>query len=186
MAHTWFFRIVGALGVGLITAIAPASSVYHVHAAAVAKAPVPVLGLTTNWRLELLRSRSMYRIPYTTWSAYKANFYRIFVFTLRLTNTGARPASPYADLNLIIRVKPQYPTRYISGFMTLSPKAKVFHDMMVEAAHEFGGVPIWQTARPGQTLIYSLVIATNRGDSHYGLYNELPYKRPVFLADTGL
>jgi len=151
---------------------------------------VAVEGRKSTWQVSLLSIRGMYRIPNTAWRGYKSNFYRFFVLTLRLTNKGAVAADPADDLGLSLKVHPPYTPHqmgYSAGFTILDRTDKVLVGMMRTAARTYGGAVPWTVARPGQPMTYCYVIGTNRGDSHYGLYNIVPVKRiNKYLFDTGL
>lgn len=175
----------------LSTACLLAASGWRAHAAsASAPAVVAVTGETTTWTLSLSRIRGMQRIPHTSWRGYNANVFQTYVLTLQLTNTGGRAAAPAHDLTLTMKVtEPQYAPRdlgaYAAGYTEPEPKGP-FVAMLREAARQYGGVPAWTVARPGHALTYSYVILTNRGNSHYGLYNAPPYKKYIYLLDTGV
>lgn len=148
-------------------------------------ASIAVKGETTTWRLSLLRIGSTLRIPHVNWvRGYRANYYRFFILSVQLTNTGSHMADPFDDLVLTLKVKPPYPTKFTPGWTSLSRKG-IFVAMYNEVVHDYGGAYPWQTAKPGSTIVYTYLIATNRGDSHYGLYNAPPYKSYVFLTNTG-
>ncbi len=145
----------------------------------------------TTWQVSLLGIRSMYRIPATSWRGYKSDFYRFFVLTLRLTNSGGRALDPADDLVLSLKVHPPYEPHqsgYAAGFTILDRTDKVLVGMMRTAARTYGGAVPWTVAQPGQSLTYCYVIGTNRGDSHYGLYNILPHNEggTTYLFDTGM
>ncbi len=166
----------------------PAASI---RAAVTASPTVAVKGRKTTWQVSLLGIRSMYRIPGTSWVGYKSNFYRFFVLTLRLTNTGDRTLAPADDLVLALKVSPPsipHQAGYAAGFTILDRTDKVLVGMMRTAARTYGGAVPWTAARPGQSTTYCYVIGTNRGDSHYGLYNILPRKEggTTYLLDTGM
>ncbi len=160
-----------------------------VHSKTAASSAVSIEGKKTTWRVSLLRTRGLYQIPGTTWRGYRSNFYRFFVLTLRLTNTGGKALAPADDLTLTLKVHPPYLPHqmgYEAGFTILDRTDKVLVGMMRTAAHLYGGVVPWTVASPGHTLTYCYLIGTNRGDSHYGLYNFQTRKAPQYLFDTGL
>jgi len=147
---------------------------------------VVVKGTTARWLLSSLRIRSMDRIPHTEWRrGYRSSFYRFFVLDVTLTNMGPVMADPYDDLTLTLKVKPMYPTRFTAGWTSLR-HVPVFDSLYREASRLYGGVAPWRPTTPRATTTYVYVIATNRGDAHYGLYNAPPYKKYVFLLDTGV
>jgi len=150
---------------------------------------VAVEGKKTTWQVSLLSIRSMYQIPGTTWRGYKGNFYRFFVLTLRLANTGGQAVAPADDLTLMMKVRPPYQPHqsgYSAGFTISDRTDKGLVVLMQAAARTYGGVLPWTVAQPGQSLTYSYLIGTNRGDSHYGLYNFRVRKAPQYLSDTGM
>jgi len=160
-----------------------------VYGTAAATPAVAVEGKKTTWQVGLLSIRSMYQIPGTTWRGYKSNFYRFFVLTLRLANTGSQALAPADDLTLMMKVRPPYLPHqmgYSAGFTISDRTDKGLVALMQTAARTYGGVLPWTVARPGQSLIYSYLIGTNRGDSHYGLYNFRVRKTPQYLFDTGM
>jgi len=170
------------------TPVHGAATAVAVHATA-ATAVVAVEGKKTTWQVSLLGIRSMYQIPGTTWRGYRSNFYRFFVLTLRLANTGGQAVAPADDLTLMMKVRPPYLPHqmgYSAGFTLPDRTDKALVAMVQTAARTYGGVVPWTIAKPGQSLIYSYLIGTNRGDSHYGLYNFRVRKAPVYLFDTGM
>lgn len=190
--HTWRQCILAALLALVTLAAAPSQAQVFAapaHRAAADAPPAIVKGKKTTWQVSLLRTRSMYQIPGTTWRGYRGNFYRFFVLTLRLTDTGGQAIAPADDLTLTLRVRPPYLPHqqgYLAGFTILDRTDKVLVGMMRTAAHLYGGETPWTVASPGHTLTYCYVIGTNRGDSHYGLYNFQTRKAPQYLFDTGL
>ncbi len=163
----------------LISATAPRP------AAATAARIATINGQTTQWNLSLLRIRSMNRIPHSTWTGYNTAFkYRLFVLTVRLNNTGRRAANPYNDVTLTLKVLPNYPTAYPSGFTSVPHNADTA-DMYQAAARQYGGLLPWQATQPGRTSVYCYVIGANRGEAHYGLYSFASGKGMTFLQDTG-
>jgi hypothetical protein len=110
---------------------------------------------------------------------------RFFVFKLALTNIWAHVADPYTDLTLTMIVKPGYVTDYPAGW-TWPDREPVFDAIQRAAAKQFGGALPWSATAPSQTTIYTAVIIMLRAESHYGLYNFIPNRKPVFLVDTGL
>ncbi len=150
---------------------------------------VAVEGKKTTWQVSLLGIRSMYQIPGTTWRGYRSNFYRFFVLTLRIANTGGVALAPADDLTLMMKVQPPYQPHqsgYSAGFTISDRTDKGLVSLMQAASHIYGGVLPWTVAKPGQSLTYSYLIGTNRGDSHYGLYNFRVRKAPQYLFDTGM
>ncbi len=160
-----------------------------VHRIAAATPAVAVEGKKTTWQVSLLGIRSMYQIPGTSWRGYRSNFYRFFVLTLRIANTGGQAVAPADDLTLMMKVRPPYLPHqmgYSAGFTLPDRTDKALVAMVQTAARTYGGVVPWTVARPGQSLTYSYLIGTNRGDSHYGLYNFRVRKAPQYLFDTGM
>ena len=160
-----------------------------VHRTAAATPAVAVEGKKTTWQVSLLSIRSMYQVPGTTWRGYRSNFYRFFVLTLRLANTGSLALAPADDLTLTLKVRPPYLPHqmgYSAGFTIPDRTDKALVAMVQTAARTYGGVAPWTVAQSGQSLTYSYLIGTNRGDSHYGLYNFRVRKAPQYLFDTGM
>ncbi len=160
-----------------------------VHGTAAATPAVAVEGKKTTWQVSLLGIRSMYQIPGTTWRGYRSNFYRFFVLTLRIANTGSVALAPADDLTLMMKVRPPFLPHqmgYSAGFTLPDRTDKGLVPLMQAAARIYGGVLPWTVVNPGQSLTYSYLIGTNRGDSHYGLYNFRVRKAPQYLFDTGM
>jgi hypothetical protein len=146
---------------------------------------VNVKGNTTTWTLRLVSLRSMNRIPNTTWKNYAMNMWKFWVLQLSMTNTGQRAASLSDDLDITLRILPQYQTNPPSpGWAQVLPNDKGLRPLILAAAREFGGALSWQVTQPGHTTLYSYLIGSRRGESHYGLYNATP-KGFIFLFDTG-
>jgi len=158
----------------------------------VASPAVAVKGLTTAWQLSLDHIRQLDQIPHVYWKANRTHFYQIYVLTLTLKNTGERPADPFDDLMLTLKVtQPKYAVNtasYTAGF-TQPQRIDSFPAMYTEAAKLYGGTVPWSVTKPGATTVYTYIISTSRGNTHYGLYNFY-YKPPtigyVFLLNTGL
>jgi hypothetical protein len=146
---------------------------------------VGVQGSVTSWRLELVDIRPMNRIPNTTWKNYATNKWKFWVLHLRMTNTGHRASSISDDLEITLRILPQYQSSPPSpGWTQVGPNDTGLRPLILAATRQFGGALSWQVTQPGKTTLYCYLIGSKRGESHYGLYNATP-KGFVFLFDTG-
>jgi len=162
------------------------------HAASI---PVGVSGKTTRWTIGLAGIRAMNHIPHTTW-ADRANHWGFYIATVRLTNVGSRTAVPADDLMLTMKVIPPHSTKYLYGWAS-TPRQKPYLAWTRAAIRLVGGTAPWVVAQLGQTLTYTYVFMTARGDNHYGLYNvylppgatqhsALNLPRYIYLLDMGL
>jgi len=146
---------------------------------------VSVQGNTTNWKLQLVSMQTMYRIPHTTWANYASNLWEFWVLKLNMTDIGPHAASLSTDLNITLAQLPKYQSSILpTGWTQVSPTDQGLRPLIQAAAQQFGGALSWQVTQPGHTTLYSYLIGSRRGGSHYGLYNATP-KGYIFLFDTG-
>jgi hypothetical protein len=102
-----------------------------------------------------------------------------------MRNLGVHPADLAHDLMLVLKVMPPHFTYYTPGW-TLVDQAPPLPAMEQAAAQLYGGVLPTTITHPGATTTYSYLIATNRGDSYYGLYQFDPIKGTyTLLFPTG-
>ena len=138
-------------------------------------------GTKTSWRMAVQRIVSIDRFPGIAYNEYSIR--RFFALRIRMTNVGTKPADLADDVVLVLRVMPPHLTYYTPGW-TLVSQMQSYPTMEKAAAKTYGGVLPFVVTRPSQTMTYSYLIATNRGDSHYGLYQFTLKKGLVLLFPT--
>ncbi len=148
-------------------------------------------GQKTTWRVALTRIWSTDGSAFPrSWHGYRGSFFRFYVLTLRLTNTGRRTADPYDDLLLTLKVMPPHTSRHLSGFTEVAIDDPGMGPIARGAPRSYGAAVPWQATAPGHTTAYCYIIATVQGESHYGLYNVSTQGglAPTYtlLFDTGL